>query len=443
MLKAEKYRYSPVSVRIEKVIFLTLFTSAFVFFQTPFEFYFHYIIFLALLPFFMLKYRFPKLVFQIMTIPLIVGIVNVLGENTDQFSFIKVFGGLLFTLLFYQYVMLYYEFNVKRLFKMYVKWCYWIALIGVVQQVSYLIGFKLGYDYSWLLNKWGLIPGGIFGLRVNSIISEPSGLAVVMMPAVYVAIYNLFRKENYILNKRQSLLVIFVLLLTSSTTGLIGLVIAFMLASDTLNIRYVVIGVAISVGGGYAAYYNLDEFRSRVDTSIGLWVENDFDIANTNTSSFVLYNNMHVATENLKEHPIFGTGLGSHESAYEKYSLTNTVVLYDFSFNTKDGNSLLIRLLSETGLLGTGFILLILIRSFVHKNQNSELNEYRIVSQGLFILIFVTLLRQGNYMLNGFPLIMLMYYYTKKEYIKRKNELLQLQVVTGEIESEIKTEVTS
>ena len=382
----------------------------------------------------MLRYRFPKLAFQIMTIPLIVGVVNVLGENTDQFSFIKVFGGLLLTLLFYQYVMLYYEFNVKRLFKMYVKWCYWIALIGIVQQVSYIIGFKLGYDYSWLFNKWGVISGGILGLRVNSIISEPSGLAIVLMPAVYVAIYNLFRKETYIIDKKQSLVILLVLILTSSSTGLIGLVVAFMLASDTLNIRYVVIGVAISISGGYAAYYNLDEFRSRVDTSIGLWIENDFDIKNTNSSSFVLYNNLHIATENLKEHPIFGTGLGSHESAYEKYSLTNTVVLYDFSFNTKDGNSLLIRLLSETGLLGACFILLILFRSFVHKNQNSELNEYRIVSQGLFILIFVTLLRQGNYMLNGFPLIMLMYYYTKKEYSKRKNELLQLEADTGGIE---------
>ena len=382
----------------------------------------------------MLKYRFPKLAFQIMTIPLIVGVVNVLGENTDQFSFIKVFGGLLLTLLFYQYVMLYYEFNVKRLFKMYVKWCYWIALIGIVQQVSYLIGFKLGYDYSWLFNKWGVIPGGILGLRVNSIISEPSGLAILMMPAVYVAIYNLFRKETYIIDKKQSLVILLVLILTSSSTGLIGLVIAFMLASDTLNIRYVVIGVVISISGGYAAYYNIVEFRSRIDTSIGLWIENDFDIKNTNSSSFVLYNNLHVATENLKEYPIFGTGLGSHESAYEKYSLTNTVVLYDFNFNTKDGNSMLIRLLSETGLLGVCFFLLILFMSFVHRNQNSDLNEYRIVSQGLFILIFVTLLRQGNYMLNGFPLIMLMYYYTKKEYSKRKNELLQLESIPEELE---------
>ena len=70
----------------------------------------------------------------------------------------------------------------------------------------------------------------------------------------------------------------------------------------------------------------------------------------------------------------------------------------------------------------------------MHKNQNSELNEYRIISQGLFILIFVTLLRQGNYMLNGFPLIMLMYYYTKREYAKRKNELLQIESIPEELE---------
>ena len=427
------HRETYISPRIEKIIFFSLFTAAFTFFKTPFEAYFHYLIFIGLLPFFILKYRFPKLVMQVMSIPLVIGTLHVMGGNTNQFTFIKVFGGLMMSLLFYQYVILYYNFNVKRLFRVYVKWCYWIAVIGVVQQVSYVVGFTWGYDYGWLLNKWSVIEGGILGLRLNSIISEPSGLAVVMMPAVYVAIYNLFRKESIILNKWQSALVVLVLLLTSSSTGLIGLVVAFMLASDALNIRYILIGAAISIGGGYAAYYNLDEFRSRVDTSIGLWIENNFDIKNTNTSSFVLYNNMHVATENLKEHPIFGTGLGSHESAYEKYSLTNTVVLYDFSFNTKDGNSLLIRLLSETGLLGAGFILLILFRSFVHKNQNSELNEYRIVSQGLFILIFVTLLRQGNYMLNGFPLIMLMYYYTKREYTKRKNELLQIDNQPNEL----------
>ena len=419
-----KYNDTSVSPKIERLIFLSMFTASIVFLKSPFEFYFHYLIFLALLPFFMARYRFPKLIVQVMVIPFGVGIVNIAGENVDQFTFIKVFGGILMTLLFYQYVMLYYDFNVKRLFKVYVKWCFWIAVIGLVQQVSYIVGFGLGYNYGWLLNKWSVIQGGMFGIRVNSIISEPSGLAVVMMPAAYVAIYNLFRKESYIINKWQSILILFIMLLTSSSTGLIGLVVAFMLASDTLNLRYILIGVSVAIVGSYLAYNNVEEFRSRVDTSMALWIEEDFSLENTNSSSFVLYNNMHIASENLKEHPIFGTGLGSHETAYEKYSLTNTVVLYEFSFNTKDGNSLLIRLLSETGLLGAGFILLILFKSFVPKNQNSELNEYRIVSQGLFVLIFVTLLRQGNYMLNGFPLIVLIYYYTKREYKKRKAEML-------------------
>ena len=433
----EKYSYATVSLRIEKVIFLTLFTSAFIFFKTPFEAYFHYLIFLSLLPFFMLRYRFPKWIIQLMIIPLIVGVVNLTLGNVDQFSFLKVFGGLLMSLLFYQFVMMYYGFNVKRLFKVYVRWCYWISVIGLVQAVTYQIGFKYGYDYSWLLNKWGLKEGGIIGIRVNSILSEPSGLAVVIMPAVFVSIYNLLRKQSYILRKGESLLVLIVIFLTSSSTGLIGLLVAFLLASDTLNLRYIIIGVLVSVGVGYLAYTNIDEFRFRVDTSIGLWVEEDFRIENTNSSSFVLYNNMHIASENLKKHPVFGTGLGSHESAYEKYSLTNTVVLYDFDFNTKDGNSMLIRLLTETGIIGAGIFILLLFRFFVHKNENNELNEYRIISQGLFILIFVTLLRQGNYMLNGFPLIVMIYYYTKKEYNRRKNELLLAQTISKDLEKTI------
>ena len=43
--------------------------------------------------------------------------------------------------------------------------------------------------------------------------------------------------------------------------------------------------------------------RSRVDAAIGLWIDNDYGIENTNNSSFVLYNNLHIAKENLKDIP--------------------------------------------------------------------------------------------------------------------------------------------
>ena len=57
-----------------------------------------------------------------------------------------------------------------------------------------LIGIISYYDYSWFLNKWGFVEGGIIGFRVNSILSEPTYLATSLSPAVYVSINNLLSK---------------------------------------------------------------------------------------------------------------------------------------------------------------------------------------------------------------------------------------------------------
>ena len=106
-----------------------------------------------------------------------------------------------------------------------------------------------------------------------------------------------------------------------------------------------------------------------MDAAKGLWIDDDYGIANTNNSSFVLYNNLHVAKENLLKYPVFGTGLGSHETAFKKFSLTKTLLPYDFEFNVKDGNSLFIRLCTETGLLGLGFyIIMMLVSPYLSSN---------------------------------------------------------------------------
>ena len=61
-------------------------------------------------------------------------------------------------------------------------------------------------------------------------------------------------------------------------------------------------------------------------------------------------------------------GLGSHETAFKKFQLlTKTLLPHDFEFNIKDGNSLFIRLCTETGLLGLGFVLLVIARGFIYK----------------------------------------------------------------------------
>ena len=129
-----------------------------------------------------------------------------------------------------------------------------------------------------------------------------------------------------------------------------------------------------------------------------------------------MFNNLHIAKENLIEHPIFGTGLGSHEAAFNKHTLTGKVIQYDFAFNKKDGNSLLIRLCTETGLIGVIFLIFISFKCFIWKINNNELIKHKIISQGIFVLIILTLIRQGNYMLNGLPFLFLIYYYNYISY---------------------------
>jgi hypothetical protein len=169
------------------------------------------------------------------------------------------------------------------------------------------------------------------------------------------------------------------------------------------------------------AYNYVGDFKQRVDAARGLWINQDFDIYNTNNSSFVLYNNLHIAKENLDKFPFFGTGLGSHETAFKNHTLTKSLIQYDFEFNVKDGNSLFVRLCTETGLVGLLIVLWFVFKAFIFKSkyENEELEINLLISQSVFILLVLVLIRQGNYMLNGLPLMFLIYYYNYKEYFQK------------------------
>ena len=84
------------------------------------------------------------------------------------------------------------------------------------------------YNFSWIFNKWGVVEGGLLGIRVNSILSEPAQLAIILSPTVYLASRNLIHRDNYILNKYQSILILLVSLFTTSSIGLIGIVLSLL-----------------------------------------------------------------------------------------------------------------------------------------------------------------------------------------------------------------------
>ena len=87
--------------------------------------------------------------------------------------------------------------------------------------------------------------------------------------------------------------------------------------------------------------------RLRVDdTLFGITKEiTDKDVYLTvNLSTYAWLSNMYVAKESLKENPLTGNGLGTHESAYDRH-LPHHMRDY-FTFNREDANSMLLRLMS-------------------------------------------------------------------------------------------------
>jgi len=308
------------------------------------------------------------------------------------------------------------------MFGIYLKWAYWSAIIGIIQYVSYKIHFSPGYNYGWLFNKWDVISGGEGKIRITSIYMEPSQLGIMLGPAAFVAIVNIIREKKYEYENYQNYIILIPIYLCKSSTGYIGIFFAVLIIGLNLGyISYLFLFVIVGVLAGVGLYNSVDEFKGRVDAAIGLWVDNNFELKNVNTSSFVQYNNAHIAYNNFKEHPLFGTGLGSHAVAFEKYSYTRTgrVKLKGFDNNSADANSMFLRLMSETGLMGMLFIVILIVRCFVANDGIDD--QHWIISGAILVLILLYLLRQGNYFLNGFPFFVWLYYYNKKECLEKRN----------------------
>jgi len=346
--------------------------------------------------------------------PIIVsGIVNVyLGYNTTS-QFIKVSVGLLASSSFFYYIIRHYNFNIEHLFKVYMIFCVAVAVIGVIQLIGSIVRIGPLYNFRWIFNKWAVVSGGL-KIRVNSIFSEPSYYATTLAPCFFISCLNVISKKALFISKKWSWFVVLTYFLSFSSLGILaGFLTIFFILFRFGYITQAILFVPLSLLAFILTYNFVPEFRDRFDSSIEIFFNDDFDRYSVHGSAFVLADNYQVAEKNLREHPFFGTGLGSHEIAFEKYSLTKQMFDIGLDGNAKDANSMFVRLMSETGLYGIIFMIIFLVRNF--NGVKSALNEEMwAISTGCLILILIYLLRQGNYFYNGFPFFLWIYYYTNK-----------------------------
>lgn len=399
---------------INLLIFSTVFISSYVFFKQPFEGYITYLVLALFLPVFVSKFGLPKLPVLIFAPLVVSGMIYVqTGDNTAPL-FWKIFIGFFSSVVFYFYVIQLYDFDIKRIFKLYLKGSVIVSIIGIIQIFSYQIGFEFGYDYSWILNKWGYTAGGI-GIRMNSIFSEPSYFAAVIAPAFFWSVQKILANPLDFRTHWRGIVVIIAYLLTFSSLGILGifLTVLFLLLNFGF-FKYAIVFVPIFFFGFKYAYEEIPEFQERYDGTIEVFSKQNIRDYDVHGSSFVLYNNYHVATENFIRHPLFGTGLGSHAVAFEEYTLTNLDSnVVQISFNKADANSMFLRIMSEMGLYGLIFIIVFFVKCWVFKQRSVD-QEHWIISNALALIIILYLARQGHYFLNGFPLFLWMYYYNWK-----------------------------
>jgi O-antigen ligase len=212
----------------------------------------------------------------------------------------------------------------------------------------------------------------------------------------------------------QSLIIIVAYPLTKSGVGMIGIAVAVLLL--LINSGFFRYGLFVAPIAYYAfmySYNNVAEFKDRVDGTFEIYDTGDVTSYDINGSSFVLYNHTHIATENFKANPLFGTGLGSHASAFDRYSYTNLEETVDIEFNKADANSMALRLMSETGLVGLIFFAFFLFSNWVLSWRSPE-PEIWVISNACFLIIVLQLLRQGNYFYCGFPFFIWIYYYVNQ-----------------------------
>lgn len=324
-----------------------------------------------------------------------------------------------------------YSNDIRRLFLDYCDVVYFAAIVGIVQFVSQIVGFRPGADYSYLGFEMQNFDMTIW--HIQSWFQEPSFFAIVLLPVAFAAICRLMGLSEMI-TKQKAIVVLLALVLTQAASGLLGLIICLAIV---VNRKYSLLKSPLLMGSavGFAAiiaigFYSIPKVKERIDDTAGLFFRQYVsaqDIESVNISTYGIFSNYRIAAAALMDHPVFGYGLGSYQEVYHLYLykvLPRNQYTDVYMLNDRDANSLLLRLAAETGFFGLvlfgGFLLLFRIRRLNLKTAQSEQIEYWIINSGMYVVILIRLLRQGHYTMLGFVLVLMLFYLSKVEYRRTK-----------------------
>src|SRR3989339_314571 len=323
---------------------LTMFLGSFVLLRGAFDFYLFYIIFFVFLVIaFLNRVEIINTTFFVLfSVVFFLSIINISFSGFSVLLVLKQLG-ILFSASAYYLLIKINDYDVDYLFRIYLNVVFFVCLLGLIQEFSFLIKFRYGYDWSFFIPGKRVIYGLSGLVRIDSIMQEPSVLSIILSPAMFVALILILYRNRFFSLKNKPIFYL-----------PIALILISILASNF--------------------YSKIPDFKNRVDGVTSLFQSSNMLV---DASVFIWYANFGVTIESLKNTPLFGTGLGTYPEAFDKYveqfigpeifknNRDFLVHGWGLFVSKNDANSMFLRLLTETGLFGVIILLYFLIKFII------------------------------------------------------------------------------
>ena len=293
----------------------------------------------------------------------------------------------------------------KRIMQMYFNSAFIMSVFGIIIQIINIVK-------------------GTFYYRMMCLYNEPSFFCYFLAPVVCLILFSILLPNEcesdicFKYNKIKSSIILFAYFCTFSSIAYIGvLIIALLVFFKKGTIRKKISILFFVIVFAATTYLLIPAFRIRVNDTLSTF--SGENIYTTNFSSYTLYNNYQVTNHAVDDSYGLGTGLGSYQLSFDKYSLgVGQYYTPLYNLNREDANSAFLRIFSELGFAGIVFSLFFLYMFRVRKK-----GIYNMYSSAILTILLLLLFRQGNYTHGGTILYICLY---SKIYRESKSEMNKL-----------------
>ncbi|QAA34711.1 O-antigen ligase family protein [Clostridium manihotivorum] len=327
-------------------------------------------------------------------------------SSFDNFAKKQLINMIVYPLAFYFY---FYVNDVETIVKKYLNFSFVICVIGIIQELGYIIKFKYLYDFQiYGINMLFNVTGPF--MRVTSIATEPSWFIYYILPAIYFSIGFLFDKTKYknFITRKKVVVILVASMLSFSLNGYLAiliLIISFLFRKSRVKkvrsnkLKVIILGIIFLF-----IMLNVPSIRERLSAINAL----KLSFQTQNLSVFAIISNYLIVKKSFFEHPIFGVGFFAHRfnywsNIYNFYS-PNQIYMY---LNYVDASNMFFRIISEFGALGMALFIMYFVTYRVRDKE--DISSLRIISNMAFLSVLIFSLRNGQYNTPTFWFFMVLY----------------------------------